>query len=105
VASTAGDPARMWTWFTGGAWILFAVYGSFGLLPFLVWGPIYQLKCLRSKNILRGIGMGFAYAAYIYTFYVTSWRALFRLVRGRNGWAKTRRNTEQSAGAKVALDA
>ncbi|MEV7040103.1 glycosyltransferase [Amycolatopsis sp. NPDC051061] len=59
VTSTAGDPARMWAWFTGGAWILFAVY----------------------------------------------WRALFRLVRGRNGWTKTRRNTEQAAGAKVALDA
>ncbi|SDY65711.1 Glycosyltransferase, catalytic subunit of cellulose synthase and poly-beta-1,6-N-acetylglucosamine synthase [Amycolatopsis xylanica] len=102
--STAGDPAQVWTWFADGAWILFAIYGSFGLLPFLVWGPIYQMKCLRSKNILRGIGMGFAYAAYIYTFYVTSWRALFRLLRGRNGWAKTRRNTEQAQGVKVALD-
>ncbi|WP_326956040.1 glycosyltransferase family 2 protein [Amycolatopsis sp. NBC_01286] len=105
IFSTAGDPAQMWTWFTGGAWILFAIYGSFGLLPFLVWGPIYQLKCLRSRNVLRGIGLGFAYAAYIYTFYVTSWRALFRLIRRRNGWAKTRRNTERSGGAKVALDA
>ncbi|WP_370946484.1 glycosyltransferase [Amycolatopsis sp. cg5] len=103
--STAGDPAQVWTWFADGAWILFAIYGSFGLLPFLVWGPIYQMKCLRSKNFLRGIGMGFAYAAYIYTFYITSWRALFRLLRGRNGWAKTRRNTEQAQGVKVALDA
>ncbi|MFD8496102.1 glycosyltransferase family 2 protein [Amycolatopsis sp. NPDC059657] len=102
--STAGDPAQVWTWFAGGAWILFAIYGSFGLLPFLVWGPIYQMKCLRSKNLLRGIGMGFAYAAYIYTFYITSWRALFRLLRGRNGWAKTRRNTENAPGVKIALD-
>ena len=105
LVSTAGDPSQVWAWFTGGAWILFAIYGSFGLLPFVVWGPIYQMKCLRSKNIFRGIGMGLLYALYIYTFYITSWRALFRLVRGRNGWAKTRRNTEASAGVKVALDA
>ncbi|MDT7724372.1 MAG: hypothetical protein QOI21_948 [Actinomycetota bacterium] len=104
LVSTAGDPAQVWAWFTGGAWILFAIYGSFGLLPFVVWGPIYQVKCLHSRNILRGIGMGMAYALYIYTFYITSWRALFRLVRGRNGWSKTRRNTEHAPGVKVALD-
>ncbi|MFI5606071.1 glycosyltransferase [Amycolatopsis sp. NPDC051903] len=104
LVTTAGDPAQVWTWFTGGAWILFAIYGSFGLLPFVVWGPIYQLKCLRSKNIFRGVGLGLLYAAYSYTFYVTSWRALFRLVRRRNGWSKTRRNTEATAGVKVALD-
>jgi 1,2-diacylglycerol 3-beta-glucosyltransferase len=104
LVSTAGDPGQVWSWFTGGAWILFVIYGSFGLLPFVVWGPIYQLKCLRSKNIFRGIGMGLLYAVYIYTFYITSWRALLRLVRGRNGWAKTRRNTETTAGVKVALD-
>jgi cellulose synthase/poly-beta-1,6-N-acetylglucosamine synthase-like glycosyltransferase len=104
MVSTAGDPTQVWTWFTGGAWILFAIYGSFGLLPFLVWGPIYQVKCLHSKNILRGIGMGMAYALYIYTFYITSWRAVTRLVRRRNGWSKTRRNTEHAPGVKVALD-
>jgi hypothetical protein len=45
---------------------------------------------------LRSIGYGFAYAVYIYTFYITSWRALYRLVRKRNGWVKTRRNTERA---------
>ena len=104
VADTVEDPARMAGWFTGGAWILFAIYGSFGLLPFIVWGPIYQAKCLHSRNFLRGIGLGLAYAVYIYTFYLTSWRALFRLLRGRNGWSKTRRQAELAPGAKVALD-
>ncbi len=102
--STAGDPAQVWTWFTDGAWILFAIYGSFGLLPFVVWGPIYEFNCRKSRNLLRGLGMGLAYALYIYTFYITSWRALFRLVRGRNGWSKTRRNTEHAPGVKIALD-
>ena len=98
----AGDPAQVWSWCSGGAWILFAVYGVFGLLPFLVWGPIYRAKCEPSVSVLRGVWYGFAYAVYIYTFYVTSWRALYRLVRGRNGWVKTRRNTEEHP--VVALD-
>jgi hypothetical protein len=40
---------------------------------------------------------------YVYTFYVTSWRAVFRLARGRNGCAKTRRKEEIADGV-VALD-
>jgi len=96
----AADPTEVWAWFSGGAWLLFAVYGSFGLLPFLVWGPIYRARCEPSVSVLRGIWYGFAYAIYIYTFYVTSWRALFRLVRKRNGWTKTRRNSE----TRLALD-
>jgi hypothetical protein len=92
----------VWEWFAGGAWLLFAVYGSFGLLPFLVWGPVYRSRCEPSVSVARGVFYGFAYAVYIYTFYITSWRALYRLVRGRNGWVKTRRNTEEHT--KVALE-
>jgi cellulose synthase/poly-beta-1,6-N-acetylglucosamine synthase-like glycosyltransferase len=100
---TMTDPGWVWQWFTGGAWLLFAVYGAFGVLPFVVWGPIYWWKCERRGGFLRSIGWGACYAAYIYTFYVTSWRAVLRLARGRNGWAKTRRNTEIPDGI-VALD-
>jgi len=100
---TLQAPSEVWAWFTGGAWLLFAVYGTFGLLPFLMWGPIYRLRCDRTGSLWRGLGYGLAYSMYIYTFYITSWRALLRLVRGRNGWAKTRRNTEVARGL-VALD-
>ncbi|MEU6640945.1 glycosyltransferase family 2 protein [Saccharomonospora sp. NPDC046836] len=104
LANTISDPAQVGGWISGGAWILFVIYGAFGSVPFLIWGPVYQLKCLRSRNLLRGLGMGLAYTLYIYTFYITSWRALFRLIRRRNGWSKTRRNAEQGSGIKVALD-
>lgn len=100
---TIADPAWVWQWFTGGAWVLFAVYGAFGVLPFLIWGPIYWWKCERKGSFLRALGYGACYAAYIYTFYITSWRAVVRLARGRNGWSKTRRNTEQPDGV-IALD-
>ncbi|WP_054056344.1 glycosyltransferase [Alloactinosynnema sp. L-07] len=97
------QPTEVWEWFTGGAWLLFATYGSFGLLPFIIWGPIYRKKCEPDKSFFRGLAYGFAYAIYIYTFYITSWRALIRLIRGHNGWTKTRRNTETSHPV-VALD-
>lgn len=92
-AQTVHDPQFVWEWFTGGAWIFFVVYGTIGLVPFLVWGPIYWKHCEAEGSIFRGLGWGLAYAAFIYTFYITAWRALVRLIRGRNGWAKTRRNT------------
>ncbi|WP_091453716.1 glycosyltransferase [Actinokineospora iranica] len=98
----AGDPAQVWAWFSEGAWILFAVYGSFGLLPFVIWGPIYRKRCEPETSFLRGLGYGFAYALYIYTFYITSWRALIRLIRGHNGWTKTRRNNDRAG--LVAID-
>ncbi|TDV52238.1 glycosyltransferase family 2 protein [Actinophytocola oryzae] len=96
----SADPTQVWAWFADGAWVLFAVYGAFGLLPFLVWGPVYRSRCEPTVSAFRGVMYGFAYAVYIYTFYITSWRALYRLIRKRNGWTKTRRNAE----TRLALD-
>ncbi|MBB5808034.1 cellulose synthase/poly-beta-1,6-N-acetylglucosamine synthase-like glycosyltransferase [Saccharothrix ecbatanensis] len=97
------SPTEVWAWFIDGAWILFTVYGIFGLLPFVLWGPVYRMRCHPSLGLWRAFGYGFVYAIYIYTFYITSWRAVIRLARGRNGWTKTRRNTERIT-PKVALD-
>jgi hypothetical protein len=63
---------------------------------------VYRARCV-PVGFWKSIGYGLGYALYIYTFYITSWRALIRLVRGNNGWTKTRRNEERAAG-KVALD-
>jgi 1,2-diacylglycerol 3-beta-glucosyltransferase len=92
---TAMAPQSTAGWWDDGAWMFFALYGTIGLLPFVIWGPIYWMYCERTGSVARGFGWGFAYALYIYTFYITSWRALVRLVRGRNGWAKTRRNAQE----------
>jgi hypothetical protein len=37
-------PAEVWTWFADGAWLLFTVYGAVGLLPFVLWGPVYRSR-------------------------------------------------------------
>jgi 1,2-diacylglycerol 3-beta-glucosyltransferase len=98
------EPTIVWDWFTDGAWKHFMLYGLFGLLPFLIWGPIYRKRCNPGSGRFRGIAYGLAYACYIYTFYITVWRAVFRLARRRNGWAKTRRNIERDNLEIVALD-
>ncbi|NUT94293.1 MAG: glycosyltransferase, partial [Saccharothrix sp.] len=79
---TLTSPAEVWQWLAEGAWVLFAVYGSFGLLPFVLWGPVYRARCEPDLSRTRALLYGFGYALYIYTFYITSWRALGRLVRG-----------------------
>jgi 1,2-diacylglycerol 3-beta-glucosyltransferase len=102
--STAQEPQVTWSWFTDGAWMFFAIYGTVGILPFVIWGPIYWMRCERRGSVMRGVGWGLAYAVYIYSFYITSWRALFRLVRGRNGWAKTRRNDHEARAETAAVE-
>jgi 1,2-diacylglycerol 3-beta-glucosyltransferase len=98
------EPALVWHWFADGAWQHILMYAVFGLLPFLVWGPIYRKHCEPGSGPLRGIAYGLGYACYIYSFYITVWRAVFRLARRQNGWAKTRRNTEHTTSKVVALD-
>ncbi|WP_062431210.1 glycosyltransferase family 2 protein [Herbidospora daliensis] len=99
------DPAGMTWWLVEGGWILFAIYATFGLLPFLIWGPLYWWRCEPRVGLGRSLLYGFAYAFYIYNFYLTSWRAFGRIIRGRSGWAKTRRNAETHvAGTPVARE-
>lgn len=99
------QPAALAAWFgAGGAWLPFTIYALLGQLPFLIWGPIYRARCERQTSLLRCIGYGMAYGLYVFSFYITTWRAFIRLVRGRNGWAKTRRNTEVTGTGPVALD-
>lgn len=98
------DSAQFWSWFSGGVWLVFAIYVVLGMLPFLLWGPIYWLRHERRGSVLRGVGWGLAYSLYIYTFYVTAWRAVVRLIRGRNGWAKTRRNAQATDTGTAAIE-
>jgi cellulose synthase/poly-beta-1,6-N-acetylglucosamine synthase-like glycosyltransferase len=91
---TLHDSELTWRWFTASGWVACTVAGSCGLLPFLVWGPIYWVRWGRSGSPLRGLIYGAVYAMYVNLFYLTSWRAFTRLLRGHNSWAKTRRNRE-----------
>ncbi len=97
-------PEVMATFLVHGGWLLIVLYVIFGLLPFVMWGPLYARRCERGIGMLRALGLGLAYSLFIITFYITSWRAFFRILGGRRGWAKTRRNTDIQPGP-VALEA
>jgi cellulose synthase/poly-beta-1,6-N-acetylglucosamine synthase-like glycosyltransferase len=88
----------------GGA-VLFMFYVFFGIAQFAVWGYLYHRRCEPSQTLVRCIGWGVAYAAMIYLFYVIAWRATGRVVWGRQGWAKTRRNSEVLVLGPIAKEA
>ena len=48
-------------------------------------------------GIIRATGLGFGYALYVLIFYITSWRACYRILRHRSEWFKTARNAEYLA--------
>lgn len=76
-----------------GIWYLGGFY-AIGILPYLIWGPIYRRRCAPEARWWAGLGWGLCYVVYTYGYYITTWRAFGRIVTGRSGWAKTRRNAE-----------
>lgn len=87
-----------------GAWGLLLVLALLGLGPFVIWGLLYRSRCEPQHRWIAGLGWGMAYLGYVYAFYLTSWRAAWRMLRGQHGWAKTRRNAERVPEGAGALD-
>ncbi|HEY2674593.1 MAG TPA: glycosyltransferase [Rugosimonospora sp.] len=97
-SETVRQPSVVADWFIHGpGWILFALSGAFGLMPFVVWGPAYRGVCEPNTSRRTAFGLGLAYAVYVYLCYVTSWRAVVRVVLRRDDSAKTRRDREEPA--------
>jgi 1,2-diacylglycerol 3-beta-glucosyltransferase len=85
-AGTAGWLADNWT-----VCLLFVI---FSIGPFFLWGPIYRKLCEPAAPIWKGWLWGLGMWLYVFYTYVTLSRAFVRILLGRNGWAKTRRNAE-----------
>lgn len=85
-------------------WGLLIVFVIVGIGPFAVWGPVYHAKCEPQAPWYMGIVWGLG--QWIYTFYtwITAPRAFVRVLMGRDGWAKTRRNGELTAIGVVARE-
>ncbi len=98
------DPSVVWWFLHQGGWALSLVWLVAGLGPFMMWGPIYTRRCEPDQPWWRGLGWGIAYIVYVYGFYITTWRAFFRILTHRSGWAKTRRNAEVLVAGPVAKD-
>lgn len=79
------------------SWFLLPLIFLTGIAPFALWGPVYRRQAAPEKNPLLGILWGFGYWLYMYQNYICVLRATYRLITGRHGWAKTRRNNEKDA--------
>lgn len=101
---------KAWT-FPGGPmafaqsfWFLGVVTIVTGVGPFALWGPLYRRVVDPGMSRLRSVLLGLEYAVYLTYTYPTTLRAFGRMLSGRNGWAKTRRNAEPLVAGPVAVD-
>jgi 1,2-diacylglycerol 3-beta-glucosyltransferase len=94
IANYMAGPAQMRAWALAGGWMIVAYYLILGIGPFVAWGPMYRRRCESQIDFVSALGLGVGYSMFVLILYVTSWRALIRIVRGQSDWAKTRRNAE-----------
>jgi len=94
IANYAAGPTAMRGWLFSGGWMILFFYITAGIGPFVLWGPLYRHHCERRISIAGAIGLGIGYSFFVLIFYVTSWRAFWRIIRHREDWFKTRRNAE-----------
>jgi 1,2-diacylglycerol 3-beta-glucosyltransferase len=94
LANYMAGPAQMRAWVLAGGWMIVGYYLILGIGPFIAWGPMYRKRCESQLDFVSALGLGAGYSMFVLILYVTSWRALIRIVRGHNEWSKTRRNAE-----------
>jgi 1,2-diacylglycerol 3-beta-glucosyltransferase len=99
------DPATVATFLADGGWRPLVVMVALGVSQFAVWGPLYRWKCEPRAKWSQAVGWGLAYVFYLMFLYVVSWRAFWRVLRRRGGWAKTRRNAEVVTAGPIATEA
>ncbi|MFT2019404.1 glycosyltransferase [Streptomyces sp. 796.1] len=85
-------------------WPLAAGLAAVSIAPFLLWGPVYRRDRAPDRSLAVSLGWGLALWLYAYHLFPASARALGRMVRGRSGWAKTRRNAEAVTAGPVAIE-
>jgi 1,2-diacylglycerol 3-beta-glucosyltransferase len=78
----------------GELWAVLILIALFSVLPFAIWGFVYKLRCEREATWLQAALWGLAMWLYVYYMYICIARAFIRILRGKTGWSKTRRNAE-----------
>ncbi|MFJ4475932.1 glycosyltransferase [Streptomyces xanthochromogenes] len=85
-------------------WPLTLVLAALSIGPFVLWGPVYRRDHAPEASRITGVLWGFALWLYAYHLFVVSARGFVRSLRGRTGWAKTRRNAEPVTAGPTALE-
>lgn len=87
-------------------WGLVVLIILFSIAPFALWGFVYKVRCEPSACWAKAAWWGLATWMYVYYMYFCLPRAFTRVLRGKNGWSKTRRNAEAYVvvGGSVAVE-
>jgi 1,2-diacylglycerol 3-beta-glucosyltransferase len=67
---------------------------SFGVAPF--YGVAYWLRA-GDMGVVRSLLLAHLYTLYSYFWFLAGWRAVWSVIRGQRGWAKTARTPEASS--------
>lgn len=102
-ASVIADPAAL-DGLADHAWAFVLLGVLFGIGPFVIWGILYKLRCEPGSSWLQAVSWGAGLFFFVQYILVSVTRAMLRVVLGRNGWAKTRRNAETHVVGPVAVD-
>ncbi|GGP57300.1 glycosyltransferase [Streptomyces abikoensis] len=86
-------------------WPLVIALAVVSVTPFVLWGPVYRRDRADDRSLLTALLWGLALWVYAYHLFPASARGFVRMLRGRNGWAKTRRNAESTTSGPVAIEA
>jgi cellulose synthase/poly-beta-1,6-N-acetylglucosamine synthase-like glycosyltransferase len=89
-ALTAGG---IGAWLAASWWLLPLIVLT-GVLPFAIWPILYRRQTAPERSRWSVLGWGLGYWLYMYQSYVCVLRAFGRVLFGKSGWAKTRRNAE-----------
>jgi len=92
LASGALAPGGLLGWVAASAWIV-PLWVLTGILPFSLWPFVYAVREERHP-LWRAAVWGIGYWLYMYQSYICVLRAFGRMIAGRRGWTKTRRNAE-----------
>ncbi|WP_058629045.1 glycosyltransferase family 2 protein [Microbacterium testaceum] len=92
LVSGALAPGGILGWISSSVWIV-PLWVLTGILPFSLWPLVYVLREERHP-LWRAAVWGVGYWLYMYQSYVCVIRAFGRMLTGRRGWTKTRRNAE-----------
>ncbi|MCC3771371.1 glycosyltransferase [Streptomyces sp. UNOC14_S4] len=86
-------------------WPLVLGLAVVSVTPFVLWGPVYRRDRSPNRSLLVSLLWGLALWLYAYHLFPASARGFVRMLRGRNGWAKTRRNAEVVTSGPTAIEA
>jgi cellulose synthase/poly-beta-1,6-N-acetylglucosamine synthase-like glycosyltransferase len=98
------DPLIRTEWL-GGAWAFAILSLVFGIGPFAIWGFVYKSRCVPTLEWYQALLIGLALWPYQIYVITASVKGLARILRGRNGWAKTRRAADASGSGTIAIEA